>query len=151
MPCPSGFHRTPQFLQIRAYFRQLGLLCSDTSPQFRDGFIVFPVDFLDPGVQFGLHLFRFDEVVLQPGDSFPRDRMPGPERQEAGEDADGDAEIRNGFFFAVGENTFQPKIGFKTRYGMVANPFAEGLTAGAGALTTNANTYYRRVKVANLM
>jgi hypothetical protein len=52
---------------------------------------------------------------------------------------------------AVGENTFQPKIGFKTRYGMVANPFAEGLTPGAGALTTNANTYYRRVKVANLM
>ena len=52
---------------------------------------------------------------------------------------------------AVGENTFQPKIGFKTRYGMVANPFAEGLTAGAGALTVNANRYYRRVKVANLM
>ena len=52
---------------------------------------------------------------------------------------------------AVGENTFQPKIGFKTRYGMVANPFAEGLTPGAGALTTNANTYYRRVKVSNLM
>jgi hypothetical protein len=52
---------------------------------------------------------------------------------------------------AVGENTFQPKIGFKTRYGMVANPFAEGLTAGAGALTTNANTYYRRVRVSNLM
>ena len=52
---------------------------------------------------------------------------------------------------AVGENTFQPKIGFKTRYGMVANPFAEGLTQGLGALTTNANTYYRRVKVTNLM
>jgi hypothetical protein len=52
---------------------------------------------------------------------------------------------------AVGENTFQPKIGFKTRYGMVANPFAEGLTQGQGALNTNANTYYRRVKVANLM
>jgi len=52
---------------------------------------------------------------------------------------------------AVGENTFQPKIGFKTRYGMVANPFAEGLTQGNGVLTTNANTYYRRVKVANLM
>ena len=52
---------------------------------------------------------------------------------------------------AVGENTFQPKIGFKTRYGMVANPFAEGLTKGAGALTVNANRYYRRVKVANLM
>ena len=52
---------------------------------------------------------------------------------------------------AVGENTFQPKIGFKTRYGMVANPFAQGLDAGAGVLNTNANTYYRRVKVANLM
>jgi hypothetical protein len=52
---------------------------------------------------------------------------------------------------AVGENTFQPKIGFKTRYGMVANPFAQGLTPGVGALTTNANNYYRRVKVANLM
>jgi hypothetical protein len=34
---------------------------------------------------------------------------------------------------------------------MVANPFAQGLDAGAGALTTNANNYYRRVKVANLM
>jgi len=52
---------------------------------------------------------------------------------------------------AVGENTFQPKIGFKTRYGMVANPFAEGTTQGAGALTTNANRYYRRVAVKNLM
>jgi hypothetical protein len=52
---------------------------------------------------------------------------------------------------AVGENTFQPKIGFKTRYGMVANPFAEGLTQGLGALTVNANRYYRRVAVKNLM
>ena len=52
---------------------------------------------------------------------------------------------------AVGENTFQPKIGFKTRYGMVANPFAEGASVGQGALTTNSNVYYRRVKVANLM
>ena len=52
---------------------------------------------------------------------------------------------------AVGENTFQPKIGFKTRYGIVANPFAEGTTVGNGALTTNANAYYRRVKVSNLM
>ena len=52
---------------------------------------------------------------------------------------------------AVGENSFQPKIGFKTRYGMVANPFAEGTTVGAGALTTNANRYYRRVSVKNLM
>jgi hypothetical protein len=52
---------------------------------------------------------------------------------------------------AVGENTFQPKIGFKTRYGIVANPFAEGTTAGLGRLQVNANRYYRRVKVANLM
>ena len=52
---------------------------------------------------------------------------------------------------AVGPDTFQPKIGFKTRYGMVANPFAEGLTQGMGALTANANRYYRRVKVTNLM
>ena len=52
---------------------------------------------------------------------------------------------------AVGQDTFQPKIGFKTRYGMVANPFAEGTNAGQGVLTTNSNVYYRRVKVANLM
>ena len=52
---------------------------------------------------------------------------------------------------AVGQDTFQPKIGFKTRYGMVANPFAEGLTQGEGALTANANRYYRRVRVNNLM
>ncbi len=52
---------------------------------------------------------------------------------------------------AVGQDTFQPKIGFKTRYGMVANPFAEGLTQGQGALNANANVYYRRVLVDNLM
>ena len=52
---------------------------------------------------------------------------------------------------AVGEQTFQPKIGFKTRYGLVANPFAEGTTQGEGALTANANRYYRRVLVDNLM
>ena len=52
---------------------------------------------------------------------------------------------------AVGENSFQPKIGFKTRYGLVANPFAEGLTQGLGALKTNSNRYYRRVAVKNLM
>ncbi len=52
---------------------------------------------------------------------------------------------------AVGQDTFQPKIGFKTRYGIVANPFAEGTTAGLGRLRINANRYYRRVKVANLM
>ena len=51
---------------------------------------------------------------------------------------------------AVGENSFQPKIGFKTRYGMVANPFAEGTTQGLGALTRDANEYYRRVRVSNL-
>ena len=53
---------------------------------------------------------------------------------------------------AVGENTFQPKIGFKTRYGMVANPFAEGTNDTAlGRLARNTNRYYRRVKIKNLM
>ena len=52
---------------------------------------------------------------------------------------------------AVGENSFQPKIGFKTRYGLVANPFAEGTTQGLGRLLLNANRYYRRVSVKNLM
>ena len=54
---------------------------------------------------------------------------------------------------AVGENTFQPKIGFKTRYGIVSNPFAEGDASnqGLGRLKTNSNRYYRRVKVQNLM
>ena len=52
---------------------------------------------------------------------------------------------------AVGENSFQPKIGFKTRYGMVANPFAEGTNQGLGALHVNQNRYYRRVSVKNLM
>ena len=51
---------------------------------------------------------------------------------------------------AVGENTFQPKIGFKTRYGVAQNPFAtsDATDVIPGA---NANTYYRRVQVANLM
>jgi hypothetical protein len=52
---------------------------------------------------------------------------------------------------AVGENSFQPKIGFKTRYGLVANPFAEGTSQGLGRLQVNANRYYRRVAVKNLM
>ena len=52
---------------------------------------------------------------------------------------------------AVGENSFQPKIGFKTRYGLVANPFAEGTNQGLGSLKVNANRYYRRVAVKNLM
>ena len=53
---------------------------------------------------------------------------------------------------AVGENTFQPKIGFKTRYGMVANPFAT--TAADGSISTavnDRNIYYRLITVANLM
>jgi len=56
---------------------------------------------------------------------------------------------------AVGQDSFQPKIGFKTRYGMVANPFATTNGAGAIDLTSpaagNQNVYYRRVKVTNIM
>jgi len=54
---------------------------------------------------------------------------------------------------SIGPDTFQPKIGFKTRYGMVANPFvtqANG-TPDAEALTASRNQYYRRVLVQNLM
>lgn len=51
---------------------------------------------------------------------------------------------------AIDTNTFQPKIGFKTRYGIVANPFAEGLTQGSGALTVRSNNYYRSFKIANI-
>ena len=53
---------------------------------------------------------------------------------------------------AVGENSFQPKIGFKTRYGMVSNPFAQGdvSSQGLGALTADLNKYYRKVTIANL-
>tara|TARA_B000000532_G_scaffold217294_1_gene189987 strand:- start:1210 stop:2571 length:1362 start_codon:yes stop_codon:yes gene_type:complete len=52
---------------------------------------------------------------------------------------------------AIGQDTFQPKIGFKTRYGMVSNPFAGGTTQRSGALTANDNVYYRRTRVLNLM
>jgi hypothetical protein len=52
---------------------------------------------------------------------------------------------------AVDTGTFQPKIGFKTRYGLVANPFAQGATQGLGALTALSNLYYRSFKIANLM
>jgi len=53
---------------------------------------------------------------------------------------------------SVGPDSFQPKIGFKTRYGIVANPFAKGATTTTpGVLSRNSNVYYRRVKVANLM
>jgi hypothetical protein len=51
---------------------------------------------------------------------------------------------------AVGQDSFQPKIGFKTRYGMVANPFAT--SAGDGAIAfANKNIYYRRISISNLM
>jgi len=58
---------------------------------------------------------------------------------------------------AVGQDTFQPKIGFKTRYGLIANPFAEtGAISGAAtavndAGSANSNRYYQKVQVANLM
>jgi hypothetical protein len=54
---------------------------------------------------------------------------------------------------AVGENTFQPKIGFKTRYGIVANPFAEGAApvTDPGRIKAGTNRYYQRVRVLNLM
>ncbi len=57
---------------------------------------------------------------------------------------------------AVGQDTFQPKIGFKTRYGIQANPFAEIGASGSNAIidgagSANSNRYYRRVQVTNLM
>jgi len=52
---------------------------------------------------------------------------------------------------AVGQDSFQPKIGFKTRYGVVANPFSRGATASDGTLVQNVNVYYRRVTISNLM
>lgn len=52
---------------------------------------------------------------------------------------------------AVDPGTFQPKIGFKTRYGMVANPFAQGTDVGGGALTARSNVYYRIFAVKNIM
>jgi len=52
---------------------------------------------------------------------------------------------------AVDQFTFQPKIGFKTRYGMVANPFAEALNQGNGRLNAQSNVYYRLFAVKNLM
>jgi len=56
---------------------------------------------------------------------------------------------------AVGQDTFQPKIGFKTRYGLVANPFAGASASGNitadGVGAINSNRYYRRVQVTNIM
>jgi hypothetical protein len=51
---------------------------------------------------------------------------------------------------AVGENSFQPKIGFKTRYGLIVNPFAEASAQQTGPGAVNANVYYRRTQVNNL-
>jgi hypothetical protein len=51
---------------------------------------------------------------------------------------------------AVGQDSFQPKIGFKTRYGMVANPFATSAADGTLAFA-NKNVYYRRIAITNLM
>ena len=53
---------------------------------------------------------------------------------------------------AVGENTFQPKIGFKTRYGMVANPFAGAARTAAadGAFPVTGNRYYRLIRIDNI-
>jgi hypothetical protein len=51
---------------------------------------------------------------------------------------------------AVGHETFQPKIGFKTRYGLASNPFARGADAGSG-LTARSNVYYRLFRIDHLM
>jgi len=52
---------------------------------------------------------------------------------------------------AVDPNTMQPKLGFKTRYGMVSNPFAEGLTVGQGRLLQDSNVFYNRIIINNLI
>jgi hypothetical protein len=51
---------------------------------------------------------------------------------------------------AVTTDTFQPKMAFKTRYGMVANPFAEGASQGLGRIAARTNVYYRIFRVDNL-
>jgi hypothetical protein len=51
---------------------------------------------------------------------------------------------------AVGQDSFQPKIGFKTRYGMVANPFADNTSIDSVGTTTDGNQYYRIFAVNNL-
>lgn len=50
----------------------------------------------------------------------------------------------------VGQDDFQPRVGLKTRYGLVANPFAGGSVAAGGALTANANAYFRKFCVRHL-
>jgi len=51
---------------------------------------------------------------------------------------------------AVGENTFQPKIGFKTRYGMISNPFV-GNAPSNGLASNGSNFYYRKMAVSNIL
>jgi len=51
---------------------------------------------------------------------------------------------------AVGQDSFQPKIGFKTRYGMVANPFSNLNGDSDGSLVANTNVYYRKIKVTDV-
>jgi hypothetical protein len=52
---------------------------------------------------------------------------------------------------AVRPDSFTPRMGFKTRYGMTANPFAQGLTVGGGTIAVDSNVYYRKFLVTNLM
>jgi len=52
---------------------------------------------------------------------------------------------------AVGQDSFQPKIGFKTRYGIVANPFSNLAGNSNGAITAGTNVYYRKIRVRNLL
>ncbi len=52
---------------------------------------------------------------------------------------------------AVGENSFQPKIGFKTRYGLRCNPFSNLAGNSDGSLVSNTNVYYRKIKITNLL
>jgi hypothetical protein len=51
---------------------------------------------------------------------------------------------------AIDPDSFQPRIGFKTRYGMVMNPFSKGTTIFDGSLADNSNVYYRKFIVQNL-
>jgi len=54
---------------------------------------------------------------------------------------------------AVAQETFQPKIGFKTRYGMVSNPFAggaAGVNNAGGLVTPHTNVYYRKFRIDNV-
>ena len=54
-------------------------------------------------------------------------------------------------FRAQDPNSFQPKIGFQTRYGVVANPFSNADGTSTGVIASRANQYYRIVNVRNLM